>query len=102
MNAELERALDRVADRVRTLRLWAALALCWAAWAAVGLILIGLGVHPPIGLLAVMAVGVVASGVACWYAGLAIGHVTLAGWPVVSRPATPTSMPACSRRSRNY
>ena len=40
MNTELQQALERVAHRVRKVRLGASLALCWALWAAVGLSLI--------------------------------------------------------------
>lgn len=36
MNFELRLKLERVARRVRSLRLWTALAFCWLAWAAVG------------------------------------------------------------------
>ena len=36
MTMELRRALESVARRFRHVRLWAALALCWLAWAIVG------------------------------------------------------------------
>jgi hypothetical protein len=36
MNSELKRALDRVAGRLRHVRLWFGLALCWLAWALAG------------------------------------------------------------------
>ncbi len=36
MSTELRRALERVAGRFRSVRLWGGLALCWLAWALVG------------------------------------------------------------------
>jgi Domain of unknown function (DUF4175) len=39
MNFELHHKLERVARRIRSLRLWTALALCWLLWAAVGMLL---------------------------------------------------------------
>lgn len=36
MNLELRQKLERVAGRIRSLRLWTGLAVCWLAWAAVG------------------------------------------------------------------
>ena len=43
MNTELQQALERVAHRVRKVRLGACLALCGALWAAVGLALAAVG-----------------------------------------------------------
>ncbi len=39
MNFELRHKLDRVARRIRSLRLWTALAICWLLWATVGIVL---------------------------------------------------------------
>ena len=39
MSNDLRRAIDRVADRFRSARLHGGLALCWLAWAVVGLII---------------------------------------------------------------
>ena len=39
MNFELRLKLQRVARRIRSLRLWTALACCWLLWAAVGIVL---------------------------------------------------------------
>ncbi len=39
MNFELRQKLARVAGRIRSLRLWTGLALCWLVWAAVGVAL---------------------------------------------------------------
>ena len=36
MNLELRQKLERVAGRIRALRLWTGLAVCWLAWAAIG------------------------------------------------------------------
>ncbi len=36
MNLELRQKLERVAGRIRSLRLWTGLAVCWLAWAAIG------------------------------------------------------------------
>ena len=39
MNFELRQKLERVAGRIRSLRLWTGLALCWLLWAVVGVLL---------------------------------------------------------------
>lgn len=39
MNFELRQRMARVAGRIRSLRLWSGLALCWLAWAIVGIAL---------------------------------------------------------------
>jgi hypothetical protein len=39
MNFELRHKLERVARRIRSLRLWTALAVCWLLWAIVGIVL---------------------------------------------------------------
>ena len=36
MSRELRQALEQVAQRVREVRLWSSLAVCWSAWAVVG------------------------------------------------------------------
>jgi hypothetical protein len=39
MSMELRRALDEVARRIRRVRLWGALAVCWVSWALIGWVL---------------------------------------------------------------
>jgi hypothetical protein len=39
MNVELRHKLERVARRIRSLRLWTTLGLCWLLWAGVGIVL---------------------------------------------------------------
>ncbi|SIO41371.1 hypothetical protein SAMN05444166_4502 [Singulisphaera sp. GP187] len=39
MSTELRQALEQVARRFRQVRLWSSLALCWLAWAIVGLVI---------------------------------------------------------------
>ena len=43
MSWKLRQALERVARRVREVRLWSSLALCWSAWALVGALLAAAG-----------------------------------------------------------
>jgi hypothetical protein len=42
MSFELHQKLARVAGRIRSLRLWNGLALCWLAWAVIGVVLLQL------------------------------------------------------------
>lgn len=64
MNRDLRLALDRVATRVREVRLWGSLTLCWAAWAVVGVLLGAVGVQT-VGILVGFAAMALASGLAC-------------------------------------
>ena len=45
MSWQLRQALERVARRVREVRLWSSLALCWLAWTLVGALLAAAGVR---------------------------------------------------------
>ena len=64
MSRELRQALERVARRVREVRLWSSLALCWLAWALVGALLAASGLRSLV-VVAGFAALVLASGLAC-------------------------------------
>jgi hypothetical protein len=73
MNFELRHKLERVARRIRSLRLWTALAICWLVWAIVGFVLYQLasrGGGPRQfdwrGLAVLAAVSAVACALAAW------------------------------------
>ena len=74
MRTDLWLALDRVARRFRRQRLWAALAVCWLAWAVVGLALAlilsrtGVGVTTP--LVATFLGLSLVTGIACAFVAL--------------------------------
>lgn len=73
MNFELRQKLERVARRIRSLRLWSGLALCWLLWAAIGAAVLAAARHAgwsiPIaaGDLAMLAT---LSAIACVFASL--------------------------------
>ena len=64
MNVELRTALDRVASRIRRVRLWSGLAACWLVWAVLAAILAALGPNP-LGLVIELAALAGLSGLAC-------------------------------------
>ena len=64
MSWKLRQALERVARRVRKVRLWSSLALCWWAWALVGALLVASGVRSVVIVAAFVALAL-ASGLAC-------------------------------------
>src|SRR5208283_3848201 len=61
---ELRQALEQVARRVREVRVWSSLALCWLAWALVGALLAAAGVRSGV-IVAGFAALALASGLAC-------------------------------------
>ncbi len=61
---ELRQALERVARRVREVRLWSSLALCWLAWALLGALLAAAGVRSVV-IVGGFAVLTLASGLGC-------------------------------------
>ena len=65
MRAELRKALEGVARRFRQVHLWGALALCWSAWALIGLAIVMLWSRPGNGVLNAFAALVALSGIAC-------------------------------------
>ncbi len=64
MSWQLRRALERVARRVREVRLWISLALCWSVWALVGALLAAAGVRSVV-IVAGFAALALGSGLAC-------------------------------------
>ena len=64
MSRELRQALERVARRIREVRLWSSLALCWLAWALVGALLVAAGVRSIV-IVGGFAALALASGLAC-------------------------------------
>ena len=72
MSRQLRDVLERVARRVREVRLWNSLALCWAAWALVGALLALAGVRSVV-ILSGFAMLALSSGLACVISRQAIG-----------------------------
>jgi hypothetical protein len=64
MSWKLRQALERVARRVRKVRLWSSLALCWSAWALVGALIVASGVRS-VAIVASFVPLALASGLAC-------------------------------------
>jgi hypothetical protein len=64
MSWRLRQVLQRVAHRVRELRLWSSLALCWSAWAIIGIVLAVAGVRSTV-ILSTFAGLVLCSCLAC-------------------------------------
>ncbi len=64
MSWQLRQVLERVAHRVREVRLWSSLALCWLAWACVGALLVVAGVRSVL-ILAGFAALALGTGLAC-------------------------------------
>ena len=108
MSTQLRRALEQVARRLRSVRLWGALALCWTAWALVGLALDALLARPAVAtipsgwLLATFAALASATAAACTTMALRsardrrrIARRIEAKYPVATRvPASSTSTSA--------
>jgi hypothetical protein len=64
MSWQLMQALERVARRVRRVRLWSSLAFCWLTWSLVGVLLAAVGVRSVV-ILGGFAALALASGLAC-------------------------------------
>jgi Domain of unknown function (DUF4175) len=64
MSWQLQQVLERVARRVRELRLWSSLALCWLAWALIGSLLAVSGAHSVL-IVSAFAALALSSGLAC-------------------------------------
>ena len=65
MNWELRQKLERVAGRIRSLRLWTGLAVCWLAWAALGAAALAIARHwnaaTPLGWIEVASLALVSA-----------------------------------------
>ena len=98
MRQELRRALDEVARRFRRARLWSGLAICWAAWAVVGLgwyaveSFAGTPVMPFEWLVGALVLAA-ATGL-CWTVAALRSARNPPGSPAASRQNTPSWRPA--------